>query len=111
MSTIFYYYFRFPIEGPVFAAIGIYNSWAYIHIRRYNGGFPTKDGVVLTAKDWESLIEGYLTSPMRTGRVKSGQITFTNIRGGLTITKPNASNHVKNTIRLSSQGLQSLNAV
>jgi len=48
---------------------------------------------------------------MRTGRVKSGQITFTNIRGGLTITKPNASNHVKNTIRLSSQGLQSLNAV
>ena len=110
LSTIFYYYFRFPIEAAIFVAISIYNSWAYIHIRRYNGEFPTKDGVAMTGKDWESLIENYLTSPMRTGRVKSGQITFTNIGGGLTITKPNASNHV-NTIRLSSQGLQSLNAV
>jgi hypothetical protein len=64
----------------------------------------------MSGKDWESLMENYLTYPMRTGRVKSSQITFTNICGGLTITKPNASNHV-NTIRLTTQGVQSLNAM
>ena len=64
----------------------------------------------MTGKDWESLMENYLTYPMRTGHVKSGQITFTNISGVLTISKPNASNHV-NTIRLTIQGLLSLNAM
>jgi len=64
----------------------------------------------MTGKDWESLMENYLTYPMHAGRVKSGQITFTNISGGLTMTKPNASNHV-NTIRLTTRGVLSLNAM
>ena len=45
---------HFQIDHVIFVAVSAFNNKVFIHIRYYNGGYPTKYGVCLTRDNWSS---------------------------------------------------------
>ena len=64
---------KFEIDTNTFVVASLFNNTTFVHIRKYDGKYPTKEGVCLHPSQWNDLIE--ILKKGEKGTHNSGYIT------------------------------------
>ena len=48
---------KFEIDTDTFMVVSNFNGYLLVHIRKFNGDFPTKEGVCMFTNQYQQLLE------------------------------------------------------
>ncbi len=86
---------KFEFSQNIFVVVSTFQNRLYVHIRRFEDRYPTKEGVAMTSEEWEKVSEQLCEESDRkivatTGKImvkrnKNRSATLTSINKGTSI--------------------------
>ena len=74
---------KFEIDTDTFVVVTNYNGHLLVHIRKYNGDYPTKEGVCMFSNQYYQLLE--LLQKKEKGTLNMGQMCIKRTKGAIMV--------------------------
>ena len=74
---------KFEIDTDTFVVVTNFNGHLLVHIRKYNGDYPTKEGVCMFSNQYYQLLE--LLQKKEKGTLNMGQICIKRTKGAIMV--------------------------
>ena len=74
---------KFEIETDIFVVVPNFNRHILVHIRKYNGNYPTKEGVCMFSNQYYQLLE--LLQKKGKGTLNMGQMRIRKTKGAIMV--------------------------
>ena len=74
---------KFEIDTDTFVVVTNFNGQLLVHIRKYNGDYPTKEGVCMFSNQYYQLLE--LLQKKEKGTLNMGQMRIRKTKGAIMV--------------------------
>ena len=74
---------KFEIDTDIFVVVSNFNGHLLVHIQKFNGDFPTKEGVCMFSNQYQQLLE--LLQKKEKGILNMGQMRIKRTKGAIMV--------------------------